>query len=73
MTVEANWNFPAPLYSVDSVPAELVGVSFQVGERENSLNMFIGEESDTKNKNVNPWACSNRSFKSPLCCETSKT
>lgn len=35
--------------------------------------MFIGEDSDTKNKSANPQAYSSCSFKSPLCCETSKT
>lgn len=35
--------------------------------------MFIGEESDTKNKSANPQAYSSCSFKSPLCCETIKT
>lgn len=47
--------------------------AFKSGKGRSSTDMFTEEESDTKNKNANPQAYSSGSFKSPLCCETTKT
>ena len=64
---------PNSPYLVHSVPAGPAGVAFKSQKGRTFLNMVIGKERDTKNKNTNLWAYSNHSFKGPSCCETIKT